>query len=194
MASLSADWNRMQRVHCQPAGVSANRWGNAGAATPKLGYLGNRLRHDHQQLACSSLVFHAGWSEQSSTKEALLVRLLTRCALFFEYSFFLLIVLQIIICLAVPLSKNVPICSKMCFFFLCKFWIQVPCKELACFNCTNVLGYNPFEPNSFRSGCSSFPSFLSGLSLSACVWALTRDTQTAFLSKFLGTLMETVKR
>lgn len=27
----------MQRLHCQPAGVSANRWGNAGAGTPKLG-------------------------------------------------------------------------------------------------------------------------------------------------------------
>lgn len=33
----TAERNRMQRLRCRPAGVSANRWGNnAGAGTPKL--------------------------------------------------------------------------------------------------------------------------------------------------------------
>lgn len=55
---LTAEWNRMQRLHCQPAGVSANRWGNAGAGTPKLGLPWKRFASWSPAISLQLFSFH----------------------------------------------------------------------------------------------------------------------------------------
>lgn len=55
---LTAEWNRMQRQHCQPAGVSANRWGNAGAGTSKLRLPWKRFASWSPAISLQHLSFH----------------------------------------------------------------------------------------------------------------------------------------
>lgn len=55
---LTAEWNRMQRLHCQPAGVSANRWGNAGVGTPKLGLPWKRFASWSPAIRLQLFSFH----------------------------------------------------------------------------------------------------------------------------------------
>lgn len=48
----------MQRLHCQPAGVSANRWGNAGAGTPKLALPWKRFASWSPAISLQLFSFH----------------------------------------------------------------------------------------------------------------------------------------
>lgn len=57
-ARSTAERNRMRRLHCQPAGVSANRWGNAGAGTPKLWLPWRRFASRSPAISLQLFSFH----------------------------------------------------------------------------------------------------------------------------------------